>query len=122
MPQPPVDLDFLAEQLKARMEERQLSIRAAANEIGCSHATLARLLQGSRATSTPDSVNLIRAASWVGKSLDELTRKVPRSQYSSLADVEVHLRALPGLSKLDAEAIMAMVKAAYSARAKTQKR
>jgi hypothetical protein len=47
---------------------------------------------------------------------------MPRNQHSSLADVEVHLRALPGLSKLDAEAIMAMVKAAYSARAKTQRR
>lgn len=113
-----IDLDLLAKHLKARMEEKGLSIRAAANEIGCSHATLGRLLQGTEASSIPDSVNLIRAASWVGKSLDDLAGSGARRKTASMADVEVHLRALPGLRGEDAEAILAMVKAAYGAAAK----
>lgn len=118
MAQVSVDLDLLAKHLHARMEEKSLSIRAAASAIGCSHATLGRLLQGAQAASMPDSVNLIRAASWVGKSLDELTGSVTRGKTASMADVEVHLRALPGLRSDDAEAIVAMVKAAYGAAAK----
>ncbi len=112
-----IDLDVLAKHLKARMEEKRLSIRAAAVEIGCSHATLGRLLQGSRAGSMPDSENLIRAASWVGKSLDDLAPGARRKS-TTMADVEVHLRALPGLRGEDAEAIIAMVKAAYGAASK----
>jgi transcriptional regulator with XRE-family HTH domain len=109
-----IDLDLLAKHLEARMEEKKLSIRAAAAEIGCSHATLGRLLQGSKAGSVPDSDNLIRAASWVGKSLDDLGPGA-RPKSTTMADVEVHLRALPGLRGDDAEAITAMVKAAYGA-------
>ena len=112
-----IDLDLLAKHLKARMEEKKLSIRAAAAEIGCSHATLGRLLQGSKAENVPDSVNLMRAASWVGKRLGDF--EVGTSKPSStLGDVEVHLRALPGLSKADAEGLVAMVKAAYDAASK----
>lgn len=117
-----LDLDALAKHLKARMEERGLSIRAAASEIGCSHATLGRLLQGTKGGSTPDSVNLIRAASWVGKSLGDLSGPHATVKSSSVADVEVHLRAIPGLAKPDADAILALVKAAISARTRKPSR
>ena len=112
-----LDLDRLATHLRTRMEENGLSIRSAADKIGCSAATLARLLQGSKAENVPGSVNLMRAASWVGKRLGDF--EVGKSKPSStLGDVEVHLRALPGLSKADAEGLVAMVKAAYDAAAK----
>jgi transcriptional regulator with XRE-family HTH domain len=112
-----LDLDRLATHLRTKMEKDDLSIRSAAEKIGCSAATLARLLQGSKAENVPDSVNLMRAASWVGKRLGDF--EVGKSKPSStLGDVEVHLRALPGLSKADAEGLVAMVKAAYDAAAK----
>jgi transcriptional regulator with XRE-family HTH domain len=112
-----LDLDRLAMYLRNKMEEEGLSIRTAAPKIGCSPATLARLLQGSKTENVPDSVNLMRAASWVGKRLGdfEIGKQKPTS---TLGDVEVHLRALPGLSKADAEGLVAMVKAAYDAAAK----
>ena len=112
-----LDLDRLATYLRSKMEEENLSIRTAAPKIGCSPATLARLLQGSKAENVPDSVNLMKAASWVGKRLGDFEAGKARNT-SSLADVEVHLRALPGLSKADAEGLVAMVKAAYDAAAK----
>jgi hypothetical protein len=112
-----LDLDRLATDLQSKMKRNGLSTRTAAPQIGCSPATLARLLQGSKAENVPDSVNLMRAASWVGKRLGDF--EVGRSKSpSSLGDVEVHLRALPGLSKADAEGLVAMVKAAYDAAAK----
>ncbi len=87
-----LDLDQLAIRLRAKMEAKDLSIRAAAMEIGLGAATLSRLLQGSENSNTPDLAN------------------VPTS---TMADVEVHLRALPGLDRTDAEALVAMVKAGY---------
>jgi transcriptional regulator with XRE-family HTH domain len=109
-----VDLDLLATHLKTKMATEHLAIRAAAEKIGCSSATLGRLLHGAKAPNVPDSVNLLRAANWLGRGLDEFIAKPHHG--STLADVEVHLRALPSLSPADAEAIVAMVKAAYGAR------
>jgi helix-turn-helix protein len=111
-----LDLDLLATHLRSEMETRDISIRAAAAEIGCSAATLARLLQGSAAPNVADSVNLIRAVSWLRKSLSDF-EKGKAKRTSTLADVEVHLRALPGIGKTDAEGLIAMVKAAYDAAA-----
>ncbi len=106
------DLDKLALYLRNKMEEGKLSIRAAAGKIGCSPATLTRLLQGSKSANTPDAENLARAASWVGRSLGEFAKGL-EPQVKSIADVEVHLRALPGLRPADADGLVAMVKAAY---------
>ena len=108
----PLDRDRLALFLKRRMEENDMSARAASQEIGCSPATLGRLLQGSRSENTPDTVNVIRAVSWMGMSLSDFER-VGQQRDSTIADVEVHLRALKGISDETADAIVAMVKAAY---------
>ena len=109
-----VDLNRLATHLRSRLEERGLSARSAAEEIGFSPTTLGRLLQGADAPTMPETANLIRAASWLGRSLSafESTSTIAES---SIADVEVHLRALPGLNRPDAEALVAMVHAAYDA-------
>ena len=110
-------LDLLAEHLRAEMESRGFSLRTAAGEIGCSPATLARLLQGSKAPNVADSKNLIRAASWLQKSLSDFEFR-KRKKQSTLADVEVHLRALQGLTEPDAEALVGMVRAAHGAAVK----
>ena len=109
-----LDLDLLAQHLRSRIAERNLSVRRAAGEIGCSPATLSRLLQGSDSDFQPDTKILIASASWVGKSLADF-EAAARPKETSLADVEVHLRALPGLSGADQEALVAMVRAAYDA-------
>lgn len=116
MHEPSIDLDLLAQHLTSKMEEEELSLRPAAEEIGCSPATLSRLLKGADAPNYPDSITLMKAASWVGKRISdfETGNKTP----ATLADVEVHLRALPGIDAGDREALVAMVRAAYDAASK----
>jgi transcriptional regulator with XRE-family HTH domain len=109
-----LDLDRLATFLRGKIEEEKLTIREAGRQIGCSAATLTRLLQGSKAETIPDSVNLIRAASWLKMRLSEFEPGRP-TRSSTIADVELHLRALPNLAPVDAEGLIAMVKAAYDA-------
>lgn len=117
----PLDRDRLATYLKRKMDELGLSIRTAAPRIGCSPATLGRLLQGSESENVPDTVNVIRAVSWLGMSLSDFEVGVEKRE-STLADVEVHLRGLRGISDDTADAIFAMVKAAYDSAAATKPR
>ena len=112
MPELSVDLDKLATHLKGKMEAEGLSVRAAAKAIGFGASTLSRLLQGNSNENVPDLANINRAAKWVGKSLGDLS--VPsKPKPSTIADVEVQLRALPGLAKPDVEVLVSMVKATY---------
>jgi len=109
-----IDLDLLATHLRRRIEHSGSSLRTCSAEIGVSPATLSRMLQGEAAGNYPDSRNLFKAASWLGKRLSDFeTGSAPSD--STLADVEVHLRALKGLDDSDQEALVAMVKAAYDA-------
>lgn len=109
-----IDRDLLADHLQQRINERDLTIREAAPKIGCSPATLTRLLKGKEADNYPDTKTLIKATSWLGRSLSDFEPgKRPRE--SSMAEVEVHLRALPGLTDKDRDALVAMVKAAHDA-------
>src|SRR5687768_5791564 len=112
MPELSVDLDKLAMHLKSKMEEEGLSVRAASKAIGFGASTLSRLLQGNSNENVPDLASINRAVRWVGKSLTGKSLTA-RQESSILADVEVHLRALPGLAQPDVEALVAMVKASY---------
>ncbi len=106
-----VNLDRLAMHLKSKLESEGLSLRTAAMKMGVGAATLARLLQGSKNQNVPDLTSVNRAAVWVGKSLSEFSDTSTNA--STIADVEVQLRALPGLAKQDIEGLVAMVKASY---------
>jgi transcriptional regulator with XRE-family HTH domain len=114
-PEGSLDRALLARQLQSKMRAERLSIRVAAAQIGCSPATLGRLLQGAGSPNYPEGVTLIRAANWLGKSLSyfDLNR---RAQSSTITDVETHLRALPDLPKDAAEGLIAMVRAVYDER------
>lgn len=112
MPARTVDLDRLATYLKNKMESEGLSVRAAAKEIDVGASTLTRLLQGNSNENVPDLAVITKAAHWVGKSLADLSPP-KKSAPSTIADVEVHLRALPGLAAPDVDALVAMVKAGY---------
>jgi len=109
-----IDRDLLASHLKQRIDERGLTIREAAAKIGCSPATLTRLLKGQDADNYPDTQTLIKATSWLGRGLSDF-ESGKRPKESSMAEVELHLRALPGLTKKDRDALVAMVKAAHDA-------
>lgn len=114
MTQPALDRDLLARHLRTKLESEGKSIRAASEEIRCSPATLSRMLRGSKAANFPDARNLFRAVAWLGKSITDFEPAASKSS-STLADVEVHLRALPDLSERDKEALVAMVKALHDA-------
>lgn len=101
------------------MDELGKSIRTAAPEIGCSAATVGRLLQGAGSENVPDTVNVMKAVSWLGMSLSDF-EPAGAARESTLADVEVHLRGLKGISDDTADAIFAMVKAAYDSAATTK--
>jgi translation elongation factor EF-1beta len=113
MPDLTVDLDELATHLKNKMEQEQLSLRAAAIEAGFGAATLARLLQGSASENVPDFSSISKALSWVGRNISEFSTSGANRKSTTIADVEVQLRALPGLAQHDVEALVAMVKASY---------
>jgi hypothetical protein len=107
-----IDLNLLAELLKHEIKKRDLSARSASVEIGCSPTTLSRLLVGAETPNLPDTKTLLQAVSWLGKSINDFSRsRVP--QTSTIADVVVHLRALPELSSKDKETLVAIVKAAH---------
>lgn len=112
MPQRPVDLDRLALHLRNRLVHDELSLRGAAAKIGCSPATLSRLLKGSKSPNMPDAEILFRAVSWLGRSWADFAAPAS-SPPSNISDVEVYLRALPDLGQRDKEALVGIVKAAY---------
>src|SRR5712664_3030887 len=107
-----VDLDRLATHLKSKMETEDLSARSAAKAIGFGASTLTRLLQGNSNENTPDLASINKAAQWVGLSLANLSHSTKPAP-STIAEVEVHLRALPGLAQPDVDALVGMVKAGY---------
>jgi transcriptional regulator with XRE-family HTH domain len=116
MPEFPLDIDLglLAEQLKREIAARELSLRGAATEIGCSPTTLARLLTGSKTPNAPDTRTLLQAVNWLGKSIGDFAKtRVPET--STIADVVVHLRALRELSEKDKDALVAIIRAAHDA-------
>lgn len=107
-----IDRDLLASYLRNKMDEEELSLRRAGDQIGCSPATLSRLLSGSESDYEADTATLTAAAKWLNRTLAdfELGR---RPSGSSLAEVEMHLHALPEITEADARAMMAVIKALY---------
>ncbi len=106
------DRDLLASYLRNRMDEHELSLRKAADQMGCSAATLSRLLAGSESNYDADTATLTAAATWLGRSLADFDPD-RRPSESSLAEVEMHLHALPDISEADARAMMAVIKTLY---------
>ena len=116
-----IDQQLLADHLRDKMDAEKVSLRKAAAEIGCSPATLSRMLQGTAAPNVPDSVNLLRAVSWLGRSIADFEMGGGRTRKTSdFTEVAAHLRALPGISDPVAEALVAMVRAAYDAAKKSR--
>lgn len=109
-----VDLDKLATHLKNKIKTGDLSVREAAQEIGFGATTLIRLLQGSVNENVPDLTSVNKAVQWVGRSFSDFSVTTREKKDATIADVEVQLRALPGLEKDDIEALMEMVRISYA--------
>ena len=120
MTEPTIDRDLLAKDLQEKIGHEGLTLRDAADQIGCGAATLSRLLKGSEADNYPDTTTLFRAVSWLGRSITNYDHGRQHA-VSTIADVVVHLRALPGLNQRDREALVGMVRAAHDAALKLRK-
>jgi transcriptional regulator with XRE-family HTH domain len=107
-----IDRELLATYIRNKMVESKLSLRGAAEASGVSPATLSRLLGGAEGSYEPDTAVLTRIANWLGKKLGELESDM-RPTKSSLAEVELHLHALPDLTPEDARSIMNVIKLMY---------
>ena len=110
-----VDRELLASYLRNKIDEDHLSLRRAAEQIKCSPATLSRLLNGGDSQYAPDTATLTALAKWLKRNLSDFEADMRPTQ-SSLAEVEVHLHALPDITESDARAIMAAVKALYESK------
>lgn len=115
-----IDLDLLAKDLQAKIDREELTLQDAAGMIGCGAATLSRLLKGAKAENYPDTTTLLKTVSWLGHSITDYDRGRKHGA-STIDDVELHLRALPGLNQRDQEALVAMVRAAHDAALRLRK-
>lgn len=107
-----LDRERLATFIRNKMGEDGVSLRKAADRVGCSPATFSRLLAADAAAHTPDTGTLEAVAKWLGKDLSYFDlEKTPDSR--TLADVAVHLHALPDLTPEDAKFIMSVVQLLY---------
>jgi transcriptional regulator with XRE-family HTH domain len=108
-----VDIELLGDLIRSRRKAHGLSLREAADQIGVSAPTLQRVEAGQ----PPNSSNLVRIATWLQISVDELLgkRKATSNNVATVAQIEVHLRADPNLEPEAAEAIADAVQKLYAA-------
>lgn len=114
-----IDRDLLASYLRNKMNEEELSLRKASEQIGCSPATMSRLLSGSASEYEADTATLTAVAKWLNRSLADF-EVGKRPSGSSLAEVEMHLHALPHITETDVRAMMAVITALYDEKRKQQ--
>ena len=104
--------------IRARRRERELGLRAAAEESKVSASTLSRLESGG-ATSMPDAETLAKLAAWLDISIssllseDKSNRKRNSPELSTPEQVEVHLRADRNLSPQVTETLAKMFRLLY---------
>jgi transcriptional regulator with XRE-family HTH domain len=110
-----MDRGLLATYLRAKMTEEKLSLRKAAEMVGCSPATLSRLLSGEESDYVPDTATVTAIARWLDKNISDFESDM-RPTTSSLANVEIHLHALPDLTSDDARAIADVVRLLYDSK------
>jgi len=111
MPKGQFDAEAFYAALDSRRQSRRITWKQVAEESGVSASTLTRMAQGRR----PDVDSMAALAAWSGLSVDLFVYHddVERTQTDSLAAITAYLRADPHLSRQSAEAIEAVLKAAY---------
>lgn len=121
-PNQTVEYSVLAEMVRRYRASRGLSLRDAASECRISPSTLSRIERGS-ARPDLDTVQLV--TTWIGVEMDKVlsikaaprppvrARRTNHQMASTIAQVEVHLRADPSLTDEAARALTDILQAAY---------
>lgn len=122
-PAPGLDPVQLARRVRAKREAEKLSLRAAAQRLDISAATLSRVESGEH---LPDRDRLLRLADWAGVPLGASARHrrnqlVHGDDASTVEAVELHLRADKDLRPEDAEILVQLVRTAYDQMSKRRK-
>lgn len=106
-----VDTTALYSALLEKKEAEGRSWRAIAEDLGLNHAIFTRLYKGAK----PDADALLTLTDWLGESPDRFMsgRAAEREDRETLAVIGTYLRADRRLTPQSADAIEAVVKAAY---------
>jgi transcriptional regulator with XRE-family HTH domain len=99
-------LEDLGRLILEKRDERGLGIRAAAREVGISHATLARVEKGF----LPDLENYEKIRRWLGVQKDSVTTKI-----GNVNIPQVHFRREKTATPATAAALARMILAAQAA-------
>ncbi len=111
MPKGQFDAETFYEALDAQRQSKGLSWKKVAEKSGVSASTLTRMAQGKR----PDVDSMAALAAWAGLSVDSFVHHedVKNITTDSLSTITAYLRADTNLSPQSADAIEAVLKAAY---------
>jgi len=111
MPKGQFDAEAFYAALDSHRQSRRLNWKQVAEESGISASTLTRMAQGRR----PDVDSMAALAAWSGLSVDSFVyhEDAEKIHTDSLTAITAYLRADPHLSQQSAEAIEAVLKAAY---------
>lgn len=111
MPKRQFDGEAFYAALDSQRQLRHITWKQVAEESGVSASTLTRMAQGRR----PDVDSMAALAAWSGISVDSFVchNDLEKTKTDSLAAITAYLRADPHLSRQSAEAIEAVLKAAY---------
>lgn len=111
MPKGQFDAEAFYSALDSQRQSRRINWKQVAEESGVSASTLTRMAQGRR----PDVDSMAALAAWSGLSVDSFVYHddAEKTKTDSLAAITAYLRADPHLSRQSAEAIEAVLKAAY---------
>lgn len=104
--------------LQATAESRSKNWKQVATETGVSASTLARMAHGRR----PDAASLAALSAWAGLNPSDFVQNPhKRSRPEAIAQISTLLRTDPHLDAESAEAVEAIVKAAYERLRKPEK-
>lgn len=116
-PRTTIDYGGLAALVRGHREGRGLTLRQAASECGISASTLSRI---ERREARPDLDTVRALVDWVGVPLERVAQRqagstAPRRRAGdAMSNVEIQFRADPNLKPETAEALISIVRAAYS--------
>ena len=122
-----IDIDQLADYVQWKMDEEDLSLRAAAEKAKVSSATLSRILKKGRKRPRPDMETVAKIIRWLEVPMEKIfdtpvgRRVANKTGRSTLQEIQVHLRADKNLSSEAARAIADLVRVAYAQFAKQRR-
>ena len=102
--------DAFYKALESTVEARSVTWKQVAVQTGVSASTLARMAQGRR----PDAASLAALSAWAGLNPSDFVRASYKAQKANaIGQISALLRNDPNLDAQSAEAVEAIVKAAY---------